>query len=114
MNKKFITLGAVIIFISSVTFAAQMVTIKKTGKVKGAVTFNHDAHKKAAQAEGKNCKTCHHKGPTNQSCADAGCHNDANLDRAGKRIHKTCLSLCHKPKFKDKAPITCNDKRCHK
>lgn len=116
MNKRFLITSVIIVFLSSLALyaAKQNITIQKTGKTKGAVTFNHEQHKKTALAEKKNCKSCHHIGKMNQACASAGCHVDANLDRGGKRIHKTCLTACHRQaKFKDKAPTKCNDKRCH-
>ena len=113
MKKNLFIFTIVIIVATAMTLYAKNVTVKKTGSKKSAVTFNHDAHKTHATKSGKNCKSCHHVGQLNQSCAAPGCHVDAVKDANGKRLHKTCLNMCHRAN-KAKAPTLCNDKRCHK
>ena len=67
--------------------------IHKTGSEMGPVTFFHRKHKKHAINDNK-CKTCHHVGKWGQSCGEAGCHDDPEKDKEGKRIHLTCMEKC--------------------
>jgi len=110
MKKRLISFAVIMLFAFSLGIMAKKaeITIKKTGAKKSAVTFNHDKHKKA----GKKCKTCHHVGKFNKSCAAKGCHQDKKKDRMGKRIHETCIKKCHKANKKKGAPTKCN--KCHK
>ena len=83
--------------------------IHKTGSEMGPVTFFHRKHKKHAMSD-KKCKTCHHIGKWGQSCGEAGCHDDPEKDKEGKRIHLTCNERCHKTAGTE-APTDCTD--CH-
>ena len=54
--------------------------------------FDHNAHKKWAAAQGKNCKTCHHKGKLNEKCSTKGCHFGPGAEQL---VHKKCYGECH-------------------
>ncbi len=73
---------------------------------KGAVEFDHGAHKAVA----KDCKACHHNGD-NKKCFE--CHKADKSDTSKvdlkKAMHKTCKD-CHKKE--KKGPTGC--KECHK
>ncbi len=85
------------------------VQIEKTGTETGSVIFFHRKHKKHAM-KGKKCKTCHHVGRWGQSCGEAGCHDDPELDREGERIHVTCMERCHQEN-EGSSPTECEE--CH-
>ena len=111
MKKRMFSVVVISIFVSSMGFAAVnlYLTVKKSGSEMEAVTFKHVRHKKHA-IDAKKCKTCHHVGKWKQSCSEAGCHDDPEKDKEGKRIHITCLETCHAAN-EDAGPTDCM--ACH-
>ncbi len=111
MKKRIFSFVVISIFISSMGFAAKnlYLTVIKSGSEMEAVTFKHIRHKKHA-IDAEKCKTCHHVGKWKQSCSEAGCHDDPEKDKEGKRIHITCLETCHEAN-EASGPTDCME--CH-
>ncbi len=109
MRKKIVSILVVIAFlIPLVLLGKTIITVKKIGSKKSAVTFNHKKHKKY-QFKGRKvkCKDCHHKGKMKDSCSK--CHTK-NKKKGKKAMHKNCIKACHKAQ--KKGPRKC--KACHK
>ena len=108
MRKKIVSILVVIAFLIPVVLVGKSITVKKIGKKKSAVTFNHTKHKRYKYGAKKvKCKNCHHKGKMKDSCGKKGCHKGA---KGKKAIHKNCITQCHKAQ--KKGPRKC--KACHK
>lgn len=100
--------------------APKKLTIKKCGKKKKPVTFDHEKHVKAHKIK---CRTCHHETKeTKKAKPCASCHAGKAKKEKGKLTpgcaeasskknpyHITCVG-CHKKQ--KKGPKTC--KACHR
>jgi hypothetical protein len=93
----------------------KQISIDKSKSKQPAVTFNHEEHAKTLKI---GCKTCHHKGKTEQGCESSGCHEGKAKDKTPgaqeasptkNPFHIRCIG-CHKEK--GKGPKAC--KECHK
>jgi hypothetical protein len=73
------------------------------------VTFDHTSHKQRAGAQGKTCKSCHHKGKINDNCSNPTCHYGTGAE---KFLHKKCYGECHRTAASAPKQSQCTG--CHK
>jgi hypothetical protein len=104
MKKRIVAIIITTLFaMPFILYGAGVVTVKKTDtKTYKRVKLSHELHKSKGIT---NCKTCHHKGPVNKSCASSGCHQGPS---GTSKIHQLCKN-CHKQR---NGPTKCA--QCHK